>query len=57
MDENDPEEVANKEYVWNCFKLREIPLPAFIRLTNNCLFLAEFRISDCQALALKVYLE
>jgi len=35
----------------------EIPIPAFAKMSKNCLFLSEFGISDCMAEALKAFLQ
>jgi len=49
--------LINQEYYANCLNKGEIAIPAFAKINKNCLFLSEFRISDCMAEALKAFLQ
>lgn len=48
--------MISRQYYDSCSRLKDVPLPAFVKLSQNRLFLAEFRISDSQAEMLRDFL-
>ena len=51
------EMVCNNKYMKNCIKTHEVPMPAFVVMKQNCMFLCEFKISSIMAKNLEEYLE
>jgi hypothetical protein len=50
------EQVARQRYYEKCVEQREVPMPAFVKIQNKCLFLADFRVTDEMAEALYDFL-
>lgn len=43
---NSREQEAHRQYFSKCQKLQEVPMPAFIKIQQNTLFLSNFNITD-----------
>ena len=52
-----PDTFVNHVYYENSQEAGVVPLPTFARLTKNCLFLSQIRITDTNAISLRKFLE
>ena len=48
--------IVNKDYVENCRVNQEVPLPAFVIMKQNMMFLCQFRMNDSLLKSLESYL-
>ena len=48
--------IAKENFFNTCRSAFTAPIPSFVKIKNNCLFLTEFNISDSMAKALRDFL-
>ena len=57
LENSNKETLVNNKYLNSCLRKFDVPMPAFVVMKQNGMFLCQFRMSDCMANTVKEYLE